>query len=137
MRPHGSFSDFVRKSSCPCAAARPRRIEVAVAAFMLHSVMRANHARSRTIPITYPSFSTTFGPSPKTVTVEAGGELIAERSAAGAHPALGEGERRGRVERPAPPPLKKVLSAPASHSAKNESRTSHRRPLPPQIFRPP
>src|SRR5262249_39617056 len=29
MRPHGSFSDFVRKSSCPCAAARPRRIEVA------------------------------------------------------------------------------------------------------------
>ena len=102
---------------------------------MLHSVMRANHARSRTIPITYPSFSTTFGPSPKTVTVEAGGELIAERSAAGAHPALGEGERRGRVERPAPPPLKKVLSAPASHSAKNESRTSHRRPLAPQIFR--
>src|SRR5262249_49513962 len=63
MRPHGSFSDFVRKSSCPCAAARPRRIEVAVAAFMLHSVMRANHARSRTIPITYPSFSTTFGES--------------------------------------------------------------------------
>ena len=28
---------------------------------MLHSVMRASHARSRTIPITYPSFSTTFG----------------------------------------------------------------------------
>jgi hypothetical protein len=24
---------------------------------MLHSVMRASHARSRTIPITYPSFS--------------------------------------------------------------------------------
>jgi len=30
---------------------------------MLHSVMRANHARSRTIPITYPSCSITFGES--------------------------------------------------------------------------
>ena len=30
---------------------------------MLHGVMRASHARSRTIPITYPSFSTTFGES--------------------------------------------------------------------------
>ncbi|RXH22503.1 hypothetical protein XH99_17595 [Bradyrhizobium nanningense] len=29
MRPHGSFSDFVRTGSCPCVAARPRRIEVA------------------------------------------------------------------------------------------------------------
>ena len=30
---------------------------------MPHNVMRASHARSRTIPITYSSFSTTFGES--------------------------------------------------------------------------
>src|SRR5947207_8374999 len=47
MRPHGSFSDFVRKSSCPCAAARPRRIEVAASS--VHASQRdASESRSLT-----------------------------------------------------------------------------------------
>src|SRR4029077_15448964 len=47
MRPHGSFSDFVRKSSCPCAAARPRRIEVAASSVQA-SQRDASESRSLT-----------------------------------------------------------------------------------------
>jgi hypothetical protein len=47
MRPHGSFSDFVRKSSCPCAAARPRRIEVAASSVQA-SPRDASESRSLT-----------------------------------------------------------------------------------------
>src|SRR5215475_9691883 len=47
MRPHGSFSDFVRKSSCPCAAARPRRIEVAASS--VHASQR-DASESRSFP---------------------------------------------------------------------------------------
>jgi hypothetical protein len=47
MRPHGSFSDFVRKSSCPCAAARPRRIEVAAS-----SVQASQHDASESRSLT-------------------------------------------------------------------------------------
>jgi hypothetical protein len=43
---------------------------------MLHSVMRASHAPSRTFPITYPSFSATFGESkPRALAPEAAAEL--------------------------------------------------------------
>src|SRR5260221_6875740 len=47
MRPHGSFSDFVRKSSCPCAAARPRRIEVAASS--VHASQR-DASESHSLP---------------------------------------------------------------------------------------
>src|SRR5438445_12857020 len=47
MRPHGSFSDFVRKSSCPCAASRPRRIEVAASS--VHASQR-DASESRSLP---------------------------------------------------------------------------------------
>src|SRR3981189_681982 len=47
MRPHGSFSDFVRKSSYPCAAARPRRIEVAASSVQA-SQRDASESRSLT-----------------------------------------------------------------------------------------
>src|SRR6185369_9558025 len=56
-----------RKRSCPnmqtSDGSDSTKLNQTLAAFMLHSVMRANHARSRTITITYPSFSTTFGES--------------------------------------------------------------------------
>ena len=41
MRPPGSFSDSVRRSSCPCAAARPRRIEAAASCVRASRRMRA------------------------------------------------------------------------------------------------
>src|SRR5258706_3539799 len=47
MSPRGSLSDFVRKSSCPCAAARPRRIEVA-ASSVQGSQRDASESRSLT-----------------------------------------------------------------------------------------
>src|SRR6185436_9297908 len=47
MRPHGSFSDFVGKSSCPCAPARPRRIEVAASS--VHA-SRRDASESRSLP---------------------------------------------------------------------------------------
>ena len=50
---------------------------------MLHGVMRANHARSRTIPIAYPSFSTTFGESKHQPTPLRGRRLTVNRVGAG------------------------------------------------------